>query len=189
MRGSMKEQVIEKSADVLPVEIIQSKIYFIRGHKVMLDSDLAILYGVETGHLNRAVKRNRDHFPEDFMFQLSKEEEDYLRCQIGMSKIGRGGQRYLSYVFTEQGVAMLSSVLRSKRAVQVNIQIMRVFVKLKEIMISHKDLARKIEALEGNYQDHDKKIQAIFEAIRRLIVIPVTDDYKRTRVGFKVDAK
>ncbi len=182
----MKKQVVEQSS--VPVEIIQSKIYLIRGQKVMFDKDLAELYGVETGHLNRAVKRNADHFPEDFMFQLSKEEEDSLRCQFGILKRGQNS-KYLSYVFTEQGVAMLSSVLKSKRAVQVNIQIMRVFVRIKELMVSHKDLARKIEALEGNYQDHDKKIQAIFEAIRRLIVIPVTDDYKRTRVGFKVDAK
>ena len=117
---------------LVPVEIIERNIYLIRGQKVMLDSDLAKLYGVETFNLNKAVKRNISRFPQDFMFQLTKEEADSLRFQIGLSKAeGRGGRRYLPYAFTEQGVAMLSSVLRSDRAVQVNIAIMRAFVKLR----------------------------------------------------------
>ncbi len=186
MEEFMKKQVIEKAAGVLPIEIIQNKIYLIRGHKVMLDRDLAVLYGLPTFRLNEQVKRNIKRFPkEDFCFQLTKDEFLILISHFAISSWG--GVRKMPHAFTEQGVAMLSSVLNSDRAIEVNIQIMRVFVRIKELMVSHKDLARKIEALEGNYQDHDKKIQAIFEAIRRLIVIPVTDDYKRTKVGFVVD--
>jgi len=118
----------------VPIERIENAILFIRGHKVMLDRDLAALYGVTTFNLNKAVKRNTDRFPEDFMFQLTAAEASTLRFQIGMSKgKGRGGRRYLPYVFTEQGVAMLSSVLRSKRAVQVNVEIMRAFVRLRRM--------------------------------------------------------
>src|SRR5437870_5079988 len=126
-------------------EQVERSILLIRGHKVMLDSDLAALYGVETFNLNKAVRRNMDRFPEDFMFQLTKEEAERLRFQIGISKPGRGGRRYVPYVFTEQGVAMLSSVLRSKRAVHVNIAIMRAFVRLRQILATHKELARKLE--------------------------------------------
>jgi hypothetical protein len=119
----------------VPIERIESAILFIRGHKVMLDRDLAALYGVKTFNLNKAVKRNTDRFPEDFMFQLTAEEAGTLRFQIGMSKgKGRGGRRYLPYVFTEQGVAMLSSVLQSKRAVQVNVEIIRAFVRLRQML-------------------------------------------------------
>ncbi len=188
MRGAMKEQIVEQSAGEIPVEIIQSKIYLIRGLKVMLDRDLAKLYGVQTSRLNEQVKRNIKRFPRDFMFQLTTQDLENWMSQIAISNKERMGVRKMPNVFTQEGVAMLSSVLNSERAINVNIQIMRTFSKLRELMITHKDLARKIEDLEGKYQDHDKKIQAIFEAIRRLIVIPVTDDYKRTRVGFKVDA-
>src|SRR4030067_1855284 len=133
---------------LLPVEVIERKILLIRGQKVMLDSDLAELYGVETSNLNKAVKRNIARFPEDFMLQLTKEEADSLRFQIGMSKTeGRGGRRYLPYACTEQGVAMLSSVLNSKRAVQVNIAIMRAFVLLRRMLLSHEELARQVAAL------------------------------------------
>ncbi len=167
------KQVVSRSKSLVPVEIIQSKIYLIRGHKVMLDRDLSDLYSVTTGNLNKAVKRNIDRFPEDFMFQLTKEEDGFLIFQFGRPKAERGGSRHLPHVFTEQGVAMLSSVLKSKRAVQVNIQIMRVFVKLKELMMSHKDLARKIKDLErkfqGKFQEHDKKFIMVFDAIRRLL--------------------
>jgi ORF6N domain-containing protein len=145
---------------VLSSERIERAILLIRGHKVMLDAYLAELYGVETKVLNQAVRRNRPRFPADFMFQLTGEESERLRCQIGTSslrsqiatsKAGRGGRRYLPYAFTEQGVAMLSSVLRSERAVRVNIEIMRAFVKLRELLAGHKDLARKLAALEQKY--------------------------------------
>ncbi|MDO8675742.1 MAG: ORF6N domain-containing protein [Candidatus Omnitrophota bacterium] len=177
----------QKKGILVPVEIIHSKIYLIRGHKVMFDKDLAELYNVETGHLNRAVSRNIDRFPEDFMFQLTKEEMDSLRCQFGILKRGQH-IKYLPFVFTEQGIAMLSSVLKSKRAVQVNIQIIRVFVRLKELILSHKDLARKIEDLERKFGDHDAKIIHLFNEIRRLMATSEPlDNYKRTKVGFVVN--
>jgi phage regulator Rha-like protein len=146
----------------------------------MLDSDLAELYGVETFNLNKAVKRNIDRFPDDFMFQLSQEEAESLRFQIGMSKVsGRGGRRSLPYAFTEQGVAMLSSVLNSKQAVQVNITIMRAFVKLRELLATHKDLAEKLEALEKKY---DRQFKIVFDAIRQLMKLE--DPPKERRIGF-----
>ena len=132
---------------VVPIESIVSKIVFLRSEKVMLDRDLAELYDVETGALNRAVKRNTERFPEDFMFQVTGEEAELLRCQTGISKPGRGGRRYLPYAFTEQGVAMLSSVLNSKRAIDVNIAIMRAFVQLRKMISSHKELAHKLSEL------------------------------------------
>ena len=165
---------------IIAVELIAAKILFIRSKRVMLDKDLAQLYEVETKQLVRQVKRNIDRFPEDFMYQLTKEEVINLRCQIGTSSWG--GIRYLPYVFTEQGVAMLSSVLHSKRAIQVNIQIMRAFIKLRELILSRKDLAMKLEALEKKYANHDKKIQDIFEAIRQLLQ-PLPVDKKR-KIGF-----
>jgi ORF6N domain len=135
---------------ILPSERIERSILLIRGHRVMLDADLAELYGVETRALLQAVSRNQKRFPEDFMFQMSKEEYELLRSQIVISKKGRGGRRYLPYVFTEQGVAMLSSVLRSEMAVQVNIEIMRAFVRLRRMIASNEDLARKLAAVERN---------------------------------------
>ena len=146
-------------------------VYLVRGEKVLLDSDLAMLYGVETGALNRAVKRNTDRFPADFMLQLSPQEWDDLKCQIGISS-SYGGRRATPYVFTEQGVAMLSSVLNSPRAVQVNIAIMRTFVQLRRLMDSNRDLARRIDALEARY---DEQFSAVFDAIKQLI----TDEGKR----------
>ena len=148
----------------IQVERIEKTILLIRGQKVILDRDLAELYGVETGPLNRAVKRNIQRFPGDFMFQLTGEETERLRCQIGISKRGRGGRRYFPYVFTEQGVAMLSSVLKSERAIQVNVAIMRVFVRLRKIMATHKELAFKLVELEERLEGHDEQIQRIFEA-------------------------
>jgi hypothetical protein len=129
--------------NMLTPEQIERRIYSVRGQNVMRDSDLAELYGVETGMLNRAVRRNIGRFPEDFMFQLTIQEAEGLRFQIGISKAGRGGRRYLPYVFTEQGVAMLSSMLRSERAVQVNIAIMRAFVSLRSLLMSNRELAGK----------------------------------------------
>ena len=166
---------------MIPQETIEHKILMVRGHKVMLDSDLAILYGVTTFNLNRAVKRNLSRFPEDFMFQLNTEEFNSLRFQIGISKKGRGGRRYLPYAFTEQGVAMLSSVLRSKRAIQVNIAIMRAFVKLRKILSTHKELAHKLNQLERKIENHDVEIKAIFDAIRELMTPPKKP---QKRIGF-----
>jgi phage regulator Rha-like protein len=172
-----------KQKSVVPVEQIEKTIVLIRGQKVILDSDLAHLYGVETGMLNRAVKRNIERFPEDFMFQLTTDEVEHLRCQIGTSKKGRGGRRYPPYAFTEQGVAMLSSVLNSQRAVEVNIAIMRAFVRLREMLIAHKDLARKLAALEKKYDDHFK---VVFEAIAELMTPP---EKSKKQIGFEVKEK
>jgi len=171
---------------------IERRILLIRGQKVMLDSDLAALYGVETKALNRAVKRNLERFPDDFMFQLTPEEAECLRCQNGTSNGDpglrsqsvtssgkRGGRRYLPHAFTEQGVAMLSSVLRSERAVMVNIAIMRAFVKLREMLATHKDLARKLEEMERKY---DVQFRVVFEAIRQLMTPPLPPPQ---RIGFK----
>lgn len=172
--------------DLMPQEVIERKIYLIRGRKVMLDSELAGLYGVETKNLNLQVRRNARRFPEDFMFKLTKEEN--LRLQFATSSYG--GRRYLPYVFTEQGVAMLSSVLNSERAIEVNIAIMRAFVRLRDILLKHKDLAVKIAALELKYDNHDmrlsgcdKHILAIFEAIKKLMVPP--PEKPRRIMGFK----
>jgi hypothetical protein len=145
----------------------------------MLDHDLALLYGVETKVLNRAVKRNLQRFPLDFMFQLTPEEADVLRCQIGTSKKGRGGRRYLPYVFTEQGVAMLSTVLNSERAILVNIEIMRAFVKLRQILASNAELSLRLDELESKY---DKQFRVVFDAIRQLMATPIRD---RKEIGFR----
>jgi hypothetical protein len=166
---------------LIPVEIIERKILLIRGHKVMIDRDLAGLYGVETRVLNQAVRRNLDRFPDDFMFRLTKEESDSLRSQFVTLKNGRGRHsKYLPYVFTEQGVAMLSSVLNSDRAVHVNIEIMRAFVKLREMLASHKELARKLHALEKKY---DSQFRVVFDAIRELMKPPSKGSKKE--IGFK----
>jgi hypothetical protein len=183
-----QESMTPSSQRLIPVEAIADKIFLIRGQKVMLDRDLAQLYGVETKALNQAVKRNQDRFPDDFMFQLTAQEAKLLRCQngtsnlesqSGTSKPGRGGRRYLAYAFTEQGVAMLSSVLNSKRAVQVNIAIMRAFVRLRELLATHKDLARKLAAMERKY---DAQFKVIFDAIRNLMT-PAPLPLKR-QIGF-----
>jgi len=166
---------------LIPTERIEHSILLIRGHKVMLDADLAALYGVTTFNLNKAVKRNLDRFPDDFTFQLTADEANALRFQIGMSKPkGRGGRRYLPFVFTEQGVAMLSSVLRSRRAVLVNIEIMRAFVRLRRMLASNEDLARKLDTLERKY---DAQFRVVFDAIRQLMAPPQA---KRRPIGFIV---
>ena len=165
---------------VISQEFIEKKIYIIRGQKVMLDKDLAELYGVPTKRLNQQAGRNIERFPSDFMFQLNSEETRNLRLQNVTSSYG--GTRYLPYVFTEQGVAMLSGVLTSPRAVEVNIAIMRAFVRLRVIISAHKDLAEKLKELEMKIGKHDKEIIAIFEVIKRLAE-PLTDGQKR-RIGF-----
>jgi len=147
----------------------ERRIFLLRSLRVMFDYDLAELYGVETGALNRAVKRNADRFPSDFMFQLTAEEYEDLKCQIGISRDWGGRRRSLPYAFTEQGVAMLSSVLHSSRAVKVNIAIMRAFVHLREMLLSNADLARKLANLEQKY---DSQFKAVFDAIRQLMTPP-----------------
>ena len=165
---------------LIPVDRIEKAILLIHGQKVMLDADLAELYGVETRVLVQAVKRNLERFPEDFMFQLSKDDIDFLRSQIVTLKKGRGQHsKYLPYAFTEQGVAMLSSVLRSQRAIQVNIEIMRAFIRLRQMLASHVELARKLDALEKKY---DAQFKQVFEAIRRLMAPP---EPKRRPIGFR----
>ena len=154
---------------VIKVEMIEQKIYLVRGRKVMFDSDLAKLYEVETKYLTRQVRRNIRRFPTDFMFHMTAEE--YLRCQNVTSK--RGGRRYLPYVFTELGIAMLSTVLNSERAIEVNMAIMRVFVKLREVLAQHKELVDRLKELENRMDKKDQEILSIFEAIRQLMAMPV----------------
>ena len=161
---------------LVPLEVIEKKILLINGKKVMMDSDLAALYGVETKMLVRAVKRNLERFPDDFMVQLTKEEFDKLRYHFGTSRLG--GRRYLPYAFTENGVAMLSSILNSPKAIQVNIQIMRTFTKLREMIASHKDLTKKLNELEKKY---DGQFQIVFEAIRQLIEV---EESPKRKIGF-----
>ncbi|MGA3083769.1 MAG: ORF6N domain-containing protein [Thermodesulfobacteriota bacterium] len=170
----------EKS--VIPIGRIENMILFIRNQKVILDSDLAQLYGVTTGNLNKAVKRNLDRFPQDFMFQLTQEEYKSLRFQIGILEKGRHA-KYLPHAFTEQGVAMLSSVLNSPKAVQVNIEIMRAFVRLRQMLLSHVELARKIEAMEKKY---DSQFKVVFDALRALMTPPVKP---KRKIGFNLKEK
>ena len=167
-------------AEIISVVAVERKIYHIRGRKVILDEDLARLYAVETKYLTRQVRRNPERFPEDFQFQLTKEE--FLRCQKVTSK--RGGRRYLPYAFTEQGIAMLSSVLNSKRAILVNIQIMRVFVKLREVLIQNKEFTGKLCELERRIDKHDAEIRVIFEAIKQLLEPPPVEENKPA-IGFR----
>ena len=157
---------------------IENAIMVIRGQKVMLDSDLARLYDVPTFRLNEQVRRNIGRFPTDFMFQLTKEETVRLRSQIAISKTGRGGRRFYPLVFAEQGVAMLSSILRSPRAVAVNIEIMRAFVRMRRMAIEHVDIVRRIDRLERKY---DSRFRMVFDALRRMMTPP---DPPRRRIGF-----
>ncbi|MFZ3065306.1 MAG: ORF6N domain-containing protein [Nitrospirota bacterium] len=165
---------------LIPQQIIENKILFIRGKKVMLDRDLAMLYGVETRVLNQAVRRNKNRFPEDFMFQLTKEEMMNWKSQIVISNKDKMGLRKRPSAFTENGVAMLSSVLSSERAITVNIQIMRTFTKLREILATHKDLAQKLEEMEKKY---DAQFKVVFDTIRQLMIPPET---KKRKIGFVV---
>ena len=165
-------------------DVIHQHIVLIRGHKVMLSSHLAELYGVEVRALVQAVKRNADRFPDDFMFQLTGKEYGNLKSQVVISSWG-GARRARPYAFTEQGVAMLSSVLKSKRAVQMNIQIMRVFVRLRQMIATHRDLAAKLTELEHKIEGHDEHIRAIFRAMKQLMAPPV--EKSRNRIGFHPD--
>ena len=168
-----------KKKALVPIESIVRKIVFLRGEKVLLDRDIAALYGVETKVLKQAVRRNIKRFPSDFMFELTKEENQSLRSQNVTLKRGQHS-KYLSFPFTEQGVAMLSSVLNSDRAIDVNIEIMRAFVKLRQMVAAHKDLERKLAALENKY---DEQFKIVFEAIRELMTPP---EKPRRKIGFDI---
>lgn len=172
-----KRRLADDKMPLLPVERIDQSILMIRGHKAILDKDIAALYGVTTGNLNKAVSRNLDRFPEDFMIQLTKEELDNLKFHFGRSSWG--GTRKLPQAFTEQGVAMLSSALKSKRSVYVNIEIMRAFVRLRRILASNADLERKLSSLEKKY---DIQFKAVFDAIRQLMTPPTPT---RRQIGFR----
>jgi len=168
---------------LIPYKKIETKIFFIRGKKVMVDSDLAEMYGVETRKLIQAVKRNPIRFPQDFMFQLNETEYALLRSQIVISKKGKGGRRYMPFVFTEPGVAMLSSVLNSEIAIKVNIEIIRTFIRLRELFQTNKEFACKLNELESKVSSHDKEIKSIFSAIRQLM----KDESKpKRKIGFYI---
>ena len=175
---------MNNAIELIPLERIQNSIFLIRGEKVLIDSDLAELYGVTTGNLNKAVKRNLERFPPDFVFQLTDEEENLI-FQNGRSS-RHGGRRHNSYAFTEQGVAMLSSVLRSDRAVQVNVAIMRAFVSLRRLLSTSDTLARKFAELERKLEGHDEAIKTLFAAIRELMAPPVKP---KRELGFHAIAK
>jgi hypothetical protein len=168
-----------KQSGLIPAERIEASIYSIRGERVMLDRDLAALYGVETKMLKRAVRRNIDRFPKDFMFVLNKAELQNWRRQFGTSNSERKGLRYAPMAFTEHGILMLSSVLNSTRAVSVNIEIMRAFVRLREMLASNADLSRRVDDLEKKY---DSQFKVVFDAFRRLIL---PSPVKRKEIGFR----
>ncbi len=175
---------VTRKPSVFPAERIVSRIFLVRGQKVMLDADLAELYGVTTKRLNEQAKRNSERFPPDFMFQLNAKEYDSLRSQFATSKDqpGRGGRRYLPYVFTEHGAIMAAAVLDSERAVQVSIYVVRAFVRLREMLSSNKELARKLNELERKLATHDHAITNLIEAIRQLMAPP--EPKKKRSIGF-----
>ena len=181
----IKQPADSKKELMLPDEVIMDKIYMIRGQKVMLDHDLAALYEVETRRLNEQVKRNPERFPEDFMFQLTHDEIENLKSQFATSRWG--GRRKLPNAFTEHGVLMLSSVLNSKRAILVNLQIMRIYTRLRTLLLSNKDVLARLESIERNLSDHDQKILLIFEYIRQLEQTKQQDSSQQTRerIGYK----
>jgi phage regulator Rha-like protein len=169
-----------ENISLIPIERIERAIIVVRGEKVMLDSELAEIYGVDTGALNRAVKRNASRFPLDFMFQLTAEEAESLRCQIGISNEGRGGRRYLPYAFTEHGALMLANVLNSERAAQTSVMVVRAFVKLRQMLASNAELSRKLADMEKKY---DAQFKVVFDAIRQLMSPPAKP---KREIGFHV---
>ena len=171
------------SLPTVPVERIEKSIYVIRGEKVMLDSDLAHIYGVSTANFNKAVKRNVDRFPADFMFRLNEEEFKSLIFQTGTSNKGRGGRRYLPYAFTEHGALMAANILNSPRAVAASLQVVRAFIKLRTMIISNAELSKKVDALEKKY---DRQFKVVFDAIRQLMIPP---EPKRKSIGFRTKGK
>lgn len=175
---------MSKQEITIPEEIIANKIYLIREKKVMLDSDLAELYGVETRRLNEQVKRNIGRFPEDFMFQLTQEEWSNLKSQFATSSWG--GRRKAPSVFTEHGVLMLSSVLNSERAIAVNIKIMRVYTKIKEMLLTHKDLLLRMEEIEKKVSNQDEQIMTIFKYVKKFVM---EESMPRPKIGYKPDTE
>ena len=175
-----------KKQAIIPVERIEKAILIIRGQRVMLDSDLAELYGITTKRLNEGVRRNVDRFPDDFMFQLTEEEYTVLRSQFATSKKGRGGRRFMPYVFTEHGAVMLASVINTPIAVNASIQVVRAFVRLRYFLASRKEFASRFAALEKKYEGHDEKFKLVFEAIRRLMALP---EPRPKPIGFKPGKK
>ena len=174
---------MNRATDIVPVERIEQSIQVIRGHRVLLDSDLATLYGVTTKRLNEQVRRNPERFPRDFMFQLSGAEFDALRSQTATSKSGRGGRRYPPYAFTEHGAVMLASVLDSPRAIELSVLVVRAFVRLRQMLATHAQLAKKLQELEARLGGHDKQILALVDAIRHLTSLPAPP---KRRIGFVV---
>jgi ORF6N domain-containing protein len=171
----------------IPDEIVMNKIYLIRGQKVMVDSDLADLYEVETKALKQAVKRNSNRFPSDFMFELSQKEFEVLRSQIVTSNIGRGGTRYTPMAFTEQGVAMLSSVLNSEKAIKVNIQIIRIFTRIRQMLMDNTELRLEIEKIKKKVDNHDKNMEVVFQYLDELI--DKKEQPERKQIGYKIKTK
>jgi len=175
---------VKETRSIIPENILVNKIYEIRSHKVMLDSDLAALYGVETKVLNQSIRRNPERFPEDFMFKLTESEWESLRSQFVTSKIGRGGRTYLPNVFTEHGVLMLSSVLKSQQAIQVNIQIVRIFTKLRRWLSENGELKYEIEDIKRKLNNQDKNIELVFSYLDKLIDKKIGP---RKRIGYMPD--
>jgi phage regulator Rha-like protein len=178
----MSSQKPEEPAGTVPLEKIERSIHLVRGQKVILAADLAELYGVVTWRLHEQVKRNKDRFPADFMFQLTYQEVRCLTSQIARSKPGRGGRRTLPYAFTEHGAIMVAMVLNSPRAVEMSVHVVRAFVRLREMLATHKELAKKLAELELRLEGHDQAIHNLFETIRQLINPP---DSKPRRIGFR----
>jgi hypothetical protein len=174
---------------LVPDEIIMSKIYYIRGQKVMLDRDLAELYSVETKVFNQSVKRNLKRFPIDFMFELTQKEFDSLRSQIVTSKVGRGGTRYLPTVFTEQGVAMLASILNSEKAININIQIVRVFTRVRQMLFDNTELRLAIEEIRKKTDNNTKNIEVVFQYLDELIEKKEKPEPPRKKIGYKLPTK
>lgn len=167
---------------VVPLERIAQSILFIRGQKVMLDADLAALYGVTTKRFNEQIKRNSERFPADFMFQITEEESESLRSQIATSKSGRGGRRYLPFVFTEHGALMAASVLNTPKAVELSVYVVRAFVRLRELLVSNRKLAVKLNELESRLTSHDEAIGEILQAIRQMMTAP--ESKSKRSIGF-----
>lgn len=175
----------ETNGSLVPDEIIMNKIYYIRGQKVMLDSDLAELYGVETRRLNEQVARNADRFPEDFMFRLNENEFESLMSQFATSK--RGGRRKLPYMFTEHGVLMLSSILNSKQAIQVNIQVMRIFTRIRQMFVDNTEIRLEIEKIKNKLDNQDKNMEIVFKYLDELLEKQERPNPPRKRIGYKPD--
>jgi hypothetical protein len=181
-----------QSTSLVPVERIERQILVVRGQRVMLDADLASVYGVATKALVRAMKRNADRFPSDFVFQLSSDEFEALRFQFGTSNTGRGGRRYAPYAFTEHGAVMLASVLNSPIAIQASIAVVRAFVRLRELLSTNEDFRRKLDEIENRLSDHDEKLGLAFDAIRQLMdesVEQAAAERQRLPIGFQSEGK